>query len=239
MASHDILTRSKTGTVSNKTPVTTEQVPLSTTTMQTVGTNSENFSNTSTTTTVTVSACTTQMSARLSPSMLRDSRSTIPSQTFPKTYEDELPAVFDRFEQYRRLPLPGYQIPDGEIEPPMYRQAGNPEQRFPASLYRNRQEIPETRPQLPISMYQGTAANQYIGYRPPMAAGDSGQSFQNVRRASCSPQLTTRPGLVHSTSNTTRSSPSVRMQLPKFNGKNKWSTFIRQFEAIASTGGWL
>ena len=87
---------------------------------------------------------------------------------------------------------------------------------------------PRARPS--FDPHQREASQADMGYRPHSAS-------DRVQVPWTSSQSSPAP-LVAEQSNVRRVSHSVRLRLPSFNGKGKWSTFIRQFESLAANGKW-
>lgn len=221
MASHEIITRSRTGAL----PARAETNVKAMNTSLEMQPNTDNLpSNTLTTTTVTVNAVTTQMSTRLSP-VNSCSRPTTSVQTSPKGVIDpEMQAIFDRYERRQPTQPLGFYAStqtQGCEEPLSLPTAGPSYEGIPSSMMRSRMEPP-------ISRYQGFAVEQIPGTQPRM--------MENHPRGNTGYPLNPRvqAGPVQSSSSVSRFSQSVRMQLPKFNGKAKWPTFIRQFEKSES-----
>lgn len=230
MASHEIVTRSKTGSLPDRNyatmPFSTSHVsvmqPISSAYVQTTA-----MTTPVVTTRVSSSSPVSEQMQNVSPSF----QGSPASSTFAKQYADRSRgAVFRRGEQQQPEHAP-FATSTRELLLPepsgVYHYTGN----YPRVAYGDMPRPLDKRGRPPLDPYQGTAAREYsMEHRP--AAG----SVQVPWMFSQHPPPPV--AAERSTSSTSRVSHSVRLRLPSFSGKGKWETFIRQFEALAANGRW-
>lgn len=198
MASHEVITRSKTRDIPATVPVYTT-VPVSAETFA-----KEKF---------TMATSEQEMNMTMSQDMQAETSvsyamtSPISTSVPIPTISENLQGVFSRWEQYRPFPrsqpLPGLQTAPSVSDP----QLG----------YR-----PEQRHYTASEIGGGDIAPEYPAYRVPFTP-----------KTSVASRPFAGPVRGNSSSSAAGYHQNIRMRSPVFNGKMKWSTFIRQFEAVA------